>query len=154
MCLSPKSSSKSLTWILIGLAWVPGFFSPPVWHLGLVIAVSSRHHTDCKLGKGRPNGKSRCHSPKQEEQMLEKTSSGLLYHPSWSSSPKVLPTSKTLDDLSFAPIVDLEVLKGIFNATPKSLWKNTLQGKSTARHSCFGRPQLGLGMALHAGGRF
>ena len=53
--------------------------------------------------------------------MLEKTSSGLLYHPSWSSSLKVLPTSKTLEDLSFALIVYLEVLKGIFNATPKSL---------------------------------
>lgn len=35
--------------------------------LGLVIAVSSRYHTDCKLGRCCPNGKARCYSPKQEE---------------------------------------------------------------------------------------
>lgn len=49
--------------------------------------------------------------------MLEKTSSGLLYHPSCPSSPKVLPTSKTLDDRStpnlYAHLKNFEVLEVI-----------------------------------------
>lgn len=117
--------------------------------------ISSRHHTDCKLGRGHPDGKSKCCSPKKKERMLEKTSCGLLYHPSWPTFLKVLPMNITSEDVGLAHTAHLEVIKGIFNATPNSLWRHILQGKGTHCSTFyFGRPQLGLETALHGRGRF
>lgn len=117
-CLPPKGSSKSLTmdshWLGLDPITIFGFSLTPA-------DVSSRHHTDYKLGRGHPNGKSKCCSPKEKEWMLEKTSCGLLYYPSWSTFLKVLPMNMTSEDVGLAHITHLKVFKGIFSATLKSL---------------------------------
>lgn len=76
--------------------------------------------------------------------MLEKTSCGLLYHPFWSTFLKALLISMTSENVGLAHTAHLKVIKVIFSATPKSLWKRILQVKNSAQRSYFGRPQLGL----------
>lgn len=52
--------------------------------------------------------------------MWEKTGSGLPDRDSWSTSLKVLPVSKALEDLGLARIADLEVLKVSLKAYAES----------------------------------